>query len=161
MRYVALGLTALCVFASSSPGDVPTQVTKTSHDQLHIERELLDFFDQLREQDPNQQRKLRAVIAPLKIPERELDIVRAPTVTLWYPSRSELATAGRIVSADSTYLLILPVGSSRDHAEESVAGCVLADFHVSYKAQRKSSGALISNTLTMTFRGFRLSSSQP
>jgi hypothetical protein len=140
---------------------VPTQVTKTSHDQLHIERELLDFFDQLREQDPKRQQQLRAVIEPLKIPERELDIVRVPTVNLWYPSTQTLAPAGGIMSADSTYLLILPVGSTRDHTEESVTGCVIAEFHVAYKAQRKPSGAMTSNTLTMTFRGFRLSRSQP
>ena len=161
MRFVALSLIASCLCAYTWPADVPTQVTKTSREQLHIERELLDFFDQLREQDPKQQRKLRAVIAPLKIPERELDIVRVPTVTLWYPSRSQLTATHGLVSADSTYLLILPVGSTRDHAEESITGCVLAEFHVSYRAQRKSSGALTSNTLTMTFRGFRLSPSQP
>ncbi|HEX8312551.1 MAG TPA: hypothetical protein VF614_14610 [Chthoniobacteraceae bacterium] len=161
MNYLALSLTALCVFADASAADVPTRVTKTTQHQLHIERELLDFFDQLREQDPKQQRQLWAAVEPLKIPERELDIVRVPTVNLWYPSRQTFGAVGGILSADSTYLLILPVGSTRGQTKESVTGSVIAEFHVAYKAQRNPSGGMTSNTLTMTFRGFRLARSQP
>ena len=164
MKIRALYLIALCALPWPASGTVHREFTKTSAEELSIERGLLDFFDRLREQDAEARREFRATMAPLQIPNGRLDSVRIPTVVLWYPSTQRFTPAG-LMSADSTYLLMLPVGSTTE-AEESVSACVIAEFHVVYKAKRRiqanppAAGTLISNTLTISFRGFRLSRSQ-
>lgn len=131
------------------------QFTKSSREELHIERELLDFFDRLRESDPEGKRSFAEVLRPVSVPSKmQLDAVRVPKVILWYPSHQKIG-AGGVQSADSTYLLILPVGGTRE-AEEEVSACLIGEFHVLYQSERRQS-ALLTNSLTIAFRGFRLS----
>jgi hypothetical protein len=130
------------------------QFTKSSREELHIERELLDFFDRLRESDPEGKRSFAEALRPVSVPSKmQLDTVRIPKVVLWYPSNQKIASGG-VQSADSTYLLILPVGGTRE-TEEQVSACLIGEFHVLYQSERRES-ALWTNSLTITFRGFRL-----
>ena len=131
------------------------QFTKSSREELHIERELLDFFDRLRESDQEGRRILAEALRPVTVPAKmQLDTVRIPQVALWYPSHQKIGSGG-VQSADSTYLVILPVGGTRE-TEEEVSACLIGEFHVVYQSERRQS-ALLTNSLTITFRGFRLS----
>jgi hypothetical protein len=131
------------------------QFTKSSREELHIERELLDFFDRLRESDPEGKRSFAEALRPVSVPAKmQLDTVRVPQVALWYPSHQKIGSGG-VQRADSTYLLILPVGGTRE-TEEEVSACLIGEFHVVYQSERRQS-ALLTNSLNITFRGFRLS----
>ncbi len=130
------------------------QFSKSSREELHIERELLEFFDRLRESDSEGKRWFAEALRPIKVPSKtQLDVVRVPTVVLWYPSHQKIVPGG-LLSADSTYLLMLPVGGTRE-TEEEVSACLIGEFHVLYKSDRPHA-ALLTNSLTITFRGFRL-----
>jgi hypothetical protein len=129
--------------------------SKSSRKALHIERELLDFFDRLRESDGEGKHLFHEALRPVTVPSKmQLDAVRIPKVVLWYPSREKTGPSS-LQSADSTYLLMLAVGGTREN-DDDVSACLIGEFHVLYESKRRADGVLETNSLTIGFRGFRL-----
>jgi hypothetical protein len=151
---IALVISLIAALASPLFAADWQRFSKSSREELHIERELLDFFDRLRESDVEGKRLFAETLRPVGVPSKtQLDTVRVPEVVLWYPSHQKIGPGG-LQSADSTYLLMLAVGGTRE-SEEEVSACLIGEFHVVYESKRRD-GALQTNSLTITFRGFRL-----
>jgi hypothetical protein len=150
---VVFGETAFVAKASTQK-----QVTNTSSEPIHIERALLAFCDDLREKDQATREEFSQFTAGLrKRLGDKFDPTRVPSVVQWFPSRQQFIAGGSLSSSDSTYLLLLPIGTM-DDSSDSVAAVIAWDFHVVYTARYAEKSVpprLLSNTLTITFRGFR------
>ena len=159
---IAISLLALA-FAHSVAAD-GKQISKSSRQEINVEKELSAFFDKLLHNDPDGRRQASAALSSIQIPAGwGLDTDRVPTVLRWYPSVQRPFVGGATFS-DSTYLVLLPVGPTREAEGEKVTACLIGEFHVLYKATRKfdeklGKQVLITNSAAFTFRGFRLSQS--
>ena len=134
------------------------QITNTSSERISIERALLAFYDDLRENDHAIREEFSRFTAALrKRLGNKFDPTRVPFIFQWFPSRQHFIAGASLSSSDSTYLLLLPIGTL-DESSDSVAAVLAWDFHVAYTARYAEKSVpprLLTNTLTITFRGFR------
>src|SRR3954468_1264706 len=95
--------------AFSAKADTPKQITNTSSERIDIQRALLAFYDQLRENDHSTRQDFSRFTAALRMKlGKKFDPPRVPSVVQWFPSHQQFIAGGTLSSADSTYFLLLP-----------------------------------------------------
>ena len=164
-------LLSLCTNAVAAAPAVSPHVARSSSKPLKIETELIAFWDDLREHDPGFQKQFDQLTRWQQTKYGAMFDAsgsRIPQVVPWWPCKSVLGISF-LLNEEGTYLVVFPTGKGGEMTEE-LDGGVVAQFHVRYHATSKlgppTEGSvireeLVTNTLELTFEGFRLPILQP